>query len=222
MSQEAQEGRKFQFIGRNLTNPDLSNAVLGATENSYNIDLHQELKTLSKCIQKANSLIQSRNMVGLNGIQHSRRILKQHGLVGIPSSFIETEKSQSWLNSLGETIKVGNREIKPKGKVYKDPKEIQNGDPLNIFRWYLYDGYGRMVAIHLGISNKNNHKQQEHKGDWLACALTEAAVVLAEEGDEDAKEVVNNMLDMEFIAGGWILSDKIVGRAKALFETSAK
>lgn len=30
------------------------------------------------------------------------------------------------------------------------------------------------------------------------------------------------MLDMGFIAGGWILSDQIVERAKALFEAPTK
>jgi len=79
-----------------------------------------------------------------------------------------------------------------------------------------------MVAIHLGVSNDNKEKEQEIAGDWFGCALTEAAIVLAEEGDKDAKGVVKNMLDMGFIASGWIISDQAVNRAKALFEVPVK
>ena len=96
---------------------------------------------------------------------------------------------------------------------YWRPKKIKEGDPLSVFQWYLYDGIGRMIAVHLGISNDN--KNQERCGDWIACALTEAAVVLAEEGDQDAQRVVRSMLDIEFIAEGWLLTDQLIERAKA-------
>ncbi len=214
MAQISQERETFRIIARHLTNSGIARAVSEAVENSSGIDLDKELHTLSKCIDKANILINSWGNGDLHGVQNSWKILKEHGLNNIPSPFTDGQNPQKWLRSLAETIEVGNREAGPAGDVYKDPQKILNGDPLSVFRWYLYDGCGRMVAIHLGISNED--KQQEQVGDWIGCALTEAAVVLAEEGDKGAKEVVKNMLDMGFIASGWILSDQVVERAKKL------
>ncbi|HCM82040.1 MAG: hypothetical protein UW22_C0069G0003 [Candidatus Gottesmanbacteria bacterium GW2011_GWB1_44_11c] len=144
------------------------------------------------------------------GIRNTRRLLKEQGLNDIPNPLEATDRPQPWIRSLLKTIEIGNIET---GTTYRSPKKIKEGDPLSVFQWYLYDGIGRMIAVHLGISNDN--KNQERCGDWIACALTEAAVVLAEEGDQDAQRVVRSMLDMEFIAEGWLLTDQLIERAKA-------
>ncbi|KKR66994.1 MAG: hypothetical protein UU09_C0042G0007 [Microgenomates group bacterium GW2011_GWA2_40_6] len=206
--------RMFEAIARRLTNDGLKDAVLAAAESRPPIDLHQELETISLCIEKVNELILGSDDDNNAGIKNTKRILSEHGFNQIPNPFIETSNQRSMLRSLLNVIDVGNTEISndEEKRTYMDPKKINNGNPLSIFRWYLYDGVGRMMAIHLGISNDD--KGQEREGDWIGCALTEAAVALAEEGDRDAQGVVKDMINMGFIAKGWLLTDQLVERAQ--------
>lgn len=205
----------FRAIARRLTNEDLQGVVFASTEDITKINLDQELGTIFRCVEKANDLISrsDNDDVDLAGVRNTRRILNDHAINNIPDYSQTTDNPKPFLRSLLETIEVGNTET---GVTYRSPEKIQDGDPLSVFQWYLYDGYGRMTAIHLGISNTD--KQQETDGDWISCSLTEAAVVLAEEGDRNAQKVVNNMIDMNFIAGGWFLTDQLVERAKILQE----
>lgn len=207
------ENKMFKAIAGRLTNDGLQKAVSTAVEGLPLTNLHQELKTVSQCIEQANCLISSPDNIKRDfaGITNTQRILDQHGLSQIPNPFVSTDNPRPWLRSLIQTIKVGNTEV---GTVYKSPEKINEGDPLSVFRWYLYDGVGRMVAIHLGISE--NDKEQEKAGDWIGCAITEAAVALAEKGDLNAKSVVSNMLGMGFIASGWLLTNQLVDRARVL------
>lgn len=210
------ESKTFEIIARRLTSDTadgLRRAVYIATEEDTPINLHQELETLSCCIERANSFISNPDDTDedLAGIRNSRRVLNQHGLNYIPNPLESIDNPEPWLQSFLKTIEVGNIET---GTTYRAPEKIKNGDPLGVFQWYLYDGLGRMIAIHLGISNDD--KSQEKEADWIGCALTEATVILAEEGNQGAQRVVRSMLDMKFIAGGWLLTDKLVERAKAL------
>ena len=50
--------RMFEAIARRLTNDGLKDAVLAAAESRPPIDLHQELETISLCIEKVNELIE--------------------------------------------------------------------------------------------------------------------------------------------------------------------
>ncbi len=204
------ENKTFEAVARHLTNDGLKRVVYVATEKGTPIDLTKELATISRCVERANDLISNPDDTDcdLAGIVNTRRVLGDHGLNYIPNLLGTVENPRELLGSLLKTISVGNTET---GITYRAPEKIKNGDPLSVFHWYLYDGLGRMVAIYLGISNEN--KNQERDGDWIGCALTEAAVVLAEEGDRDAQGIVRNMLDMEFIAGGWLLTDQLVKRA---------
>jgi len=208
------ENQLFSGIARRLTDTDLRNAFSIAAKDLPLIILHKELKTISGCIKKVNELISTPNSIDIDfvGISNTQRILKEHNLDQTPNPFVFTDNSQPLLRSLLKTIKVGNIET---GTTYRSPKEINDGDPLSVFHWYLYDGVGRMTAIQLGILNDN--KDQEREGDWISCALAEAAVALAEEGDTEVKEVVRNMLDIGFIAKGWILTDQLVERAQSVF-----
>ena len=182
MSENDVETKTFGAIANHLTNEGLRKAVSTAVEGLPSINLHQELETISHCIERANKLISKQKDADLAGIRNTQTILNQHGLNQIPNPLEPANNPRPWLRS--------------------------------IFRWYLYDGVGRMVAIHLGISNSD--KGQERDGDWIACAITEAAVNLAEKGDPNAQEVVKNMLDMGFIAKGWLLTDQLVERAEIL------
>jgi len=210
------EQRMFGAIARRLTNDGLKNVVFAAAESQPPIDLLQELGTISRCIEKANELISGPDNDSNAGIKNTKGILSKHGLNQIPNPFIETSNQQPMLRSLLNVIDVGNTEISDDEvkRTYKDPNKINNGNPLSVFRWYLYDGVGRMVAIHLGISNDD--KGQERDGDWIGCALTEAAVALAKEGDRGAQGVVKDMINMGFIAKGWLLTDQLVEQAQAI------
>jgi hypothetical protein len=213
-----EENALFGLIAKRLDNFGLRSAVSVAAEGLPSIDLHQELETLTRCINKANDLIQKPGDNGdYAGISNARRILNEHRLESIPVPFSTMEGSRAWLHSLRKIVEVGNTEISNSEtkKTYKDPERIKVGNPLSVFRWYLYDGVGRMEAIHLEITNDD--KRQETEGDWITCALSEAAVVLAEEGDQDARGVVKDMMDMGFIAKGWLLTDGVINRAQAIF-----
>ena len=207
------EAKKFEAIAGRLTNDDLRKSISAVIEGLPSTSLDQEVETVFRCMKRATNLIlypEPRDE-DLAGIKNTRMILNQHHLNYLPNPHESTDNPRLWLRSLIETIKVVNAEA---GTTYRSPEKINEGDPLSVFRWYLYDGVGRMVAIHLGISNSD--KGQEKAGDWIACALTEAAVVLAESGDSKAQEVVSNMLSMGFIDKGWLLTDQLIKRAKDL------
>jgi hypothetical protein len=216
---EDKERQLFGGIAKRLTDPDLRNAFSVAAEGLSSIVLDKELKTISKCIKKANELVSTPNSIDNDfvGISNTKKILKEHNLDHIPNPFVFTDNPQPLLRSLLKTIEVGNSET-GEWKTYRSPKAINNGDPLSVFHWFLYDGVGRMTAIHLGISNDN--KDQEREGDWISCALIEAVVKLAEEEDIEAREVVGNMLNIGFIAKGWLLTNQLVERAQETQKTS--
>lgn len=203
----------FGTIAGHLTNDDLRNSVLGVIEGLTSTSLDQEVETISRCMERATHLMSCPKTVNedLAGIRNTQSILNQHSLDYLPNPLESTDNPGLWLRSLVETIRAVNAEV---GTTYRSPEKIKDGDPLSVFRWYLYDGLGRMVAIHLGISNSDN--AQEKAGDWIACALAEAAVTLAEDGDSNARNVVNNIISMGFIKEGWLLTSRLVERAKGL------
>lgn len=201
----------FGVIANRIEDPSLKSALFAASGSETPINLFQELETVHRCLDKVNELLLSKDTPeDFAGITNVRRILKEHGQrQGFPDIFTGNGSKRNLLLSLKRTIEVGNKET---GSTYPHGTDIKNGDPLSVFQWFLYDGVGRMIAIHLGIPNDAAESQKDD-GDWIACALTEAAVVLAEEGNLQAKAVVKNMLDMKFM-DGWILKNEVIERAR--------
>jgi len=210
------EQKMFVAVANRLENRDVRRAFYLATQENDDINLPQELRVINRCFDKVNEIISSSNPINADfaGIRDTKMLLV--GSSASPDNpgrlfnpLTKPESKKLWAEEIKAIIEVGNREI---GPIYTDPAKINNGNPLSVFEWYLYDGAARMVAIHMGISNDN--KKQEEAGDSIACALAEAAVILAEEGDSESQAVVENMLNMEFITKGWLLTDGLVERAK--------
>lgn len=210
---EHTQGEIFTFITNKLTDPGLRNAVSEIVEHQSPEVLDGELRTISRCIEETNQLIaQKQSDPALDGITNTRRILAEYDLEKIPNPFETAKGSPLWIGSLADIIRVANTET---GTTYRSPEKINNGNPLSAFRWYLYDGIGRMIAIHIIPTQlKISKEKQKIDGDWIACGITEAAVKLAEEGNPETKNVVKDMVEMGFIDTGWYLSELLVQRAR--------
>ncbi|HVZ12527.1 MAG TPA: hypothetical protein VG965_05865 [Patescibacteria group bacterium] len=214
------EQEAFTSIASGLQSPGVKEAFSSAAAGKGEINLPQELRVINRCFEKVNVMLASTDPIHRDfaGVRDTKILLQINNTTPaiLPNPFAGTDSRRTWIlnwsETLNETIKTGNEEIKPAGTVYMDPSEINGGNPLSVFEWYLYDGAARMVAIHLGFQNKD--QEQENAGDSIACALTEAAVVLAEEGDSEARDVVKNMLDMKFIVHDWAFAHELVVRAE--------
>jgi hypothetical protein len=206
------ERQVLDVIIPNLTHNKLRESFELVMGKMSSDELHQEVGTISGCIKRANELIaSSEGNNEFNGIRNAKRVLGQYGVDKIPNPFVATTGSPSWMRSLVGVIRVGNKET---GITYRDPAKINKGNPLSVFRWYLYDGVGRMVAIRLGMEDDNIRQADE--GEWITCAIAEAAIDLAHQGNSGAKKVVKDMVGMGFISKDWRLSAPLVKMAKAL------
>lgn len=198
------EQKLFGIIASRVTNPTLKESIQTIKETGSGTVLANEISVLTRSALRVNNLLNRPTDPDLLGIEQCKRIMGRNGHFPI----ILSDEFPNWTYALKKVLKISQTEV---ANIYKDPKEINNADALSVFRWYLYDGYARMVGIHLGI--KDGKKQQD-ESDWIACGLTEALVVLAESGDIEATDVVKNMVEMKFIETGWLLSDNLVQRAE--------
>lgn len=205
----------FEGITKRLENPGLHEAFESVVKNPDDMD--RELETISRCVDRVNELINSPRDEDFEGINYTRVILGARGLNQLPSPFGDVEEPISWMRNVLSTVGVANVET---GDVYRSPEEINEGNPLSVFRWYLYDGLGRMIAIRLGIPEERG--RQLRKSDWIACAITEAAITLAEEGDSGAIDVVSDMVAMGFIDNGWRLTKPLVERGEKVARREQK
>ena len=71
MSENDVETKTFGAIANHLTNEGLRKAVSTAVEGLPSINLHQELETISHCIERANKLISKQKDADLAGIRNT-------------------------------------------------------------------------------------------------------------------------------------------------------
>lgn len=201
------ESHLFESIADRISNSHLKKAILFVAKDKSGTTLSREVGVLARSVLRTNNLIAHTSDPDLVGIKECRRITKEKGVAGFPLALSEGD-FPNFPSFLVKIIRIGNIEV---GNVYKNPQKINEGDLLSVFRWYLYDGYARMIAAQIGVPDG---KLQQDESDWISCGFAEALVLLAESGDTDARKVVKNMVEMEFIGKEWLLSDKLVDRAE--------
>ena len=128
------------------------------------------------------------------------------------------EQNLDWTRHLLKTLDTMNQEIGI-GLTYSNPKvkhETEGMTSQDAFRWFLLDGYCRWFA---GL--QTNHEvaaleEERNIADVICFSFCEAAVILAEKGEQDMRELVGWMLHWGWIKTGpeYNLTPELVERAR--------
>ncbi len=205
----------FRGIANHLADSGLElKPAMNAVVNTEGL-LSREIATLARSLQETNRLLHLDESATpeLNAINHSRAILAARDIKELPVPFSFDFRDRSarklWTQVLYQLIEDGNNET---GTIYRSPSEI--GTPLDVFHWYLWDGWGRYAAIMSGIPTAN--KEQIIGAGWFTGASIEASVVLAEHGEQDQRQIVRSMVGMGFVSSTYEPTSRISSRASAV------
>ncbi len=126
----------------------------------------------------------------------------------IPFSWNGWTERKQWTKWLLDTFDAMNPDI---GPIYHGPKDATN--PADIFRFYMFDVYGRYVAT-TSFEERNGERDRDYS-DIVVNAMCEAAIILAEGNDPNARELVIWYDKQEWITTKWGITPSMCERAKA-------
>lgn len=213
---EQRKPNAVKLSARYLIDPVLSRAVnesvRGYAKKPY---FKREFALIDRVISGVNELLDTpryqrdSDLVNIYDTQHTLR--------GLPILFSwkDTQERRSWTKALKDTFATLNEEIP---EYYTDPEKINSGNPQDVFRFYLFDGYARWRSIlntNRGEKMRTT-KEEQSEANAIVNALCEYAVVGAEAQDPDMKELVVWFVERDWYKMEYGFSGELVARARAI------
>lgn len=203
-----------------LTNPLLSGAVAESVDARANkLFYAQEFSLLDKVTGTVNAL------QGVSADSRDPNLINTYtrdfNMPTLPAMFSwsDREERKEWNKFLVETFNSLNTEISDDAKpnnVFKDPRLINNGNPQDIFRFFLWDGYALWKAKMLVAENPNLADHEQDVANVIVNAMCEAAVVLGEGGDDEMKNMASWLKGQDWVNNEWGFSPELIARFERL------
>ncbi|MBI3620364.1 hypothetical protein HY214_04460 [Candidatus Roizmanbacteria bacterium] len=197
--------------------PVLQTAIEAATQGEPPFYKYQ-VGLLNRAIREVNFLLRSpeKRDASLVNICGTTEESKKYPVTNLPELFSWADRSQrkKWTQTLLATLPILNEDIR--GGYYQNPGSIDNGNPADVFRFFLLDGYCRWNAVLVTDGQPEKRQEERDRANVIANALCEAAVIAAEKGDAHLKELVGWMVRHDWIAARWGMSETLVRRAETI------
>ncbi len=201
MLREHQQRIAIGLAAKYFDRPTLSKAISEAAAPEGSL---REVRRVNRLIHTANTLSSSGELdLDLINLSQLTQVLPK------VFGWKDRKERKKWTAAFKETAGIVNSEIQE--GFYKDPNEIDKG---SVFLFYFLDGYSRWVATM--VSQERNLEEDRNYSNTVINALCETAVVLAEQGESGAVDILKWINGQKWIEEKWGFSPELVKRAHGL------
>ena len=207
MLRENQQRLAIGLAAKYFDRPTLSKAIAEVAAPGKSL---RDVRRVNRLISTANALSASGELdPDLTNLSQLTEVLPK------VFGWKDRKERKKWTAAFKETAGIVNSEIQE--GFYKDPNEIDKG---SVFLFYFLDGYSRWVATM--VSQERNLEEDRNYSNTVINALCETAVVLAEQGESGAVDVLKWMNSQKWIEEKWGFSAGLVERAHGLSSDTSK